>query len=64
VNEASGENGGDPAKRVRNLKKKLTQIQQLREKVAAGGSLGPEQQSKLGSEKEVLAELKSLGETV
>jgi len=64
VNGAAGEAAGDPAKRARNLKKKLTQIQQLREKVAAGASLGPEQQSKLDSETEVLEELKALGEAV
>ena len=62
INGASGEPAGDPAKRIRNLKKKLTQIQQLREKVAGGASLEPEQQSKLNSEAEVLEELKALGE--
>lgn len=55
----------DPAKRARNLKKKLTQIQQLREKIASGAlsQLEPEQQAKLDSEASILAELKSLGES-
>ena len=48
---------------IRNLKKKLTQIQQLREKVAGGASLEPEQQSKLDSEADILEEMKALGET-
>lgn len=64
VNGTPGEPAGDPAKRIRNLKKKLTQIQQLREKVAGGATLEPEQQSKLNSEADVLQELRALGEKV
>ena len=58
-------NGGaeaapDPGKRVRNLKKKLTQIQQLKEKLKAGSALEPEQQAKIDSEASILEEIQSL----
>ena len=54
------EAGTDPQKRIRNLKKKLTQIQQLQDKLKGGATLDAEQQTKLDSEAEVKAELDAL----
>lgn len=55
----------DPVKRIRNLKKKLTQIQQLKERLQNGTlkSLDQEQQAKLDSEPGILGEIKSLERT-
>lgn len=50
----------DPQKRIRNLKKKLTQIQQLRDKLRNGARLDSEQQAKVDSETEVKAEIEAL----
>ena len=58
--EGEASQGGDPAKRIRNLKKKLTQIQQLKEKSQSGAKLESEQQAKLDSEASVLEELRTL----
>lgn len=57
-----GESTVDPVKRIRNLKKKLTQIQQLKEKLKNGSlaSLDQDQQAKLDSEASILQEIKSL----
>ena len=54
--------GADSAKKVRNLQKKLKQIQQLKDKRDAGdGSvLTPEQMQKLESEPSVTSELHHL----
>ena len=67
VSQAGGNDAAaDPAKRVRNLQKKLKQIQQLREKIRAGGKgkMEPEQEAKLASEQGIVEELRSLGESV
>ena len=60
--QGGSDTAADPAKRVRNLRKKLTQIQQLKSK--ATSVLEPEQRAKLDSEAAILAELRSLGESV
>lgn len=62
LKDEGGSQAADPAKRVRNLKKKLAQIQQLREKKAAGVTLESEQQAKIDSETSIVNELRSLGE--
>lgn len=46
---------------MRNLQKKLKQIQQLKDKQGSQ-SLTPEQLQKLASEQQVLAELRHLGQ--
>ena len=51
----------DSAKRLRNLQKKLRQVQQLKERQAKGESLEPEQIAKIGSEAGILAEIQGLG---
>ncbi len=60
--DASSNQANDSAKKVRNLQKKLKQIQQLKEKRSAGGSSGltHEQVQKLDSEGSVLSELQQL----
>lgn len=62
IQEGDGNQATDPAKRIRNLKKKLTQIQQLRDKSKGGAKLEAEQQAKIDSETSIIDELKSLGE--
>lgn len=53
--------GGDAAKRLRNLQKKLRQIQQLKERAAAGGApLEPEQQQKVAGEGALQEEIRAL----
>lgn len=64
LEEGGGSQAAEPAKRVRNLKKKLTQIQQLREKKESGAALEAEQQAKLDSEASILQELQTLGESL
>ncbi len=59
-NEAQ-DSGADNAKRLRNLQKKLRQVQQLKERHAKGESLEPEQVAKIGSEAGLTAEIQSLG---
>ena len=49
------------AKRLRNLQKKLRQVQQLKEKQAKGEPLEPEQLAKIGSEAGLAEEIPSLG---
>lgn len=58
----SSTQGTDAAKKVRNLQKKLKQIQQLKEKLDSSGtnSLTPEQLQKLETEQSVLLELQQL----
>ena len=58
----SSSQGIDAAKKVRNLQKKLKQIQQLKEKVDTTGSnsLTPEQLQKVETEQSVLLELQQL----
>lgn len=51
----------ESAKRLRNLQKKLRQVQQLKEKQGKGEPLEPEQVAKIGSEAGLLAEIQSLG---
>ena len=51
----------DSAKRLRNLQKKLRQVQQLKEKQAKGETLEPEQVAKIGSEAGLQAEVEELG---
>ena len=50
----------DNAKRLRNLQKKLRQVQQLKEKQGKGEILEPEQVAKVGSEAGLLAEIEEL----
>ena len=52
----------DAAKKIRNLQKKLKQVQQVKEKRDASGTsaLTPEQVQKLNSEQAILAELQQL----
>ena len=45
---------------MKNLNKKLKAIQEIKSKQAAGQALEPEQLLKLGTEAELLAELKNL----
>lgn len=58
----SSNQGTDSAKKVRNLQKKLKQIQQLKDKRDAvdGSVLTPEQMQKLESEQLVVSELQHL----
>ena len=51
----------DSAKRLRNLQKKLRQVQQLKEKQGKGETLEPEQVAKIGSEAGLHAEIEALG---
>ncbi len=57
---AQEEAGTDAGKRLRNLQKKLRQVQQLREKQAAGAALEPEQLQKIASEAALMQEIKML----
>ena len=57
---AQEEAGTDAGKRLRNLQKKLRQVQQLREKQAAGAALEPEQLQKIASEATLIQEVRSL----
>ena len=57
---AQEEAGTDAGKRLRNLQKKLRQVQQLREKQAAGGALEPEQLQKIASEAALMQEVRTL----
>lgn len=50
----------DPAKRVRNLKKRLAQIEELEGRLRGGAALDPEQRAKVESKISVLEEVKSL----
>ncbi len=53
--------GGDAAKRLRNLQKKLRQVQQLKERAAAGGApLEPEQLQKIAGEGALQEEIRTL----
>lgn len=54
--------GADPAKRLRNLQKKLRQVQQLKSKQAGGTVLEPEQLQKIASEAALLEEIQVLEE--
>jgi len=60
--QSEGQDGAaDDAKRLRNLQKKLRQVQQLKERQAKGESLEPEQIAKIEGETGLLAEIQSLG---
>ena len=60
--QSEGQDGAaDSAKRLRNLQKKLRQVQQLKEKQAKGEPLDPEQLAKIRGEAGLLADIKSLG---
>ncbi|KAK9805709.1 hypothetical protein WJX73_000716 [Symbiochloris irregularis] len=61
--DADGGAAAEAAKRGRALQKKLRQVQQLKEKAASGTALEPEQVQKIAGEKELIAELQSLGIT-
>ncbi|GAA5914558.1 mago-binding domain-containing protein [Sporobolomyces salmoneus] len=50
----------DPAKRLRNLRKKLKQTQQLKEKLDGGASLGPAEQDKVDGMKSLEEEIATL----
>ncbi len=54
------DSGADAAKRLRNLQKKLRQVQQLKEKQAGGAALEPEQLQKIASEAGLLQEISML----
>lgn len=58
--------GADAGKKIRNLQKKLKQIQQLKEKRDAGGVINftSEQVQKLDSEQSVLSELQQLEQSL
>eukprot|EP00884_Botryococcus_braunii_P023068 jgi/Botrbrau1/9445/Bobra.0252s0068.2 len=58
VAEAGGP--ADREKRLRNLQKKLRQIEQLKEKLASGAALEPEQVAKIGGEAALKAEIQQL----
>lgn len=57
---AHEEAGTDAGKRLRNLQKKLRQVQQLKEKQAAGAALEPEQLQKIASEAALTQEIRTL----
>lgn len=61
--QGESQDGGaaDSAKRLRNLQKKLRQVQQLKERQAKGETLEPEQVAKVGGEAGLLAEIQGLG---
>ena len=60
--QSEGQDGAaDSAKRLRNLQKKLRQVQQLKEKQTKGEPLDPEQLAKIRGEAGLLADIKSLG---
>ena len=59
--QSEGQDGAaDSAKRLRNLQKKLRQVQQLKEKQANGEPLEPEQLAKISSEAALLADIQSI----
>ncbi|EIE21931.1 eIF2A-domain-containing protein [Coccomyxa subellipsoidea C-169] len=58
--QAQEDSGADAAKRLRNLQKKLRQVQQLKEKQAGGAALEPEQLQKIASEAGLLQEISML----
>ncbi|KAK9918766.1 hypothetical protein WJX75_006714 [Coccomyxa subellipsoidea] len=58
--QAQDDAGADPAKRLRNLQKKLRQVQQLKDKHTAGAVLEPEQLQKIASEAALLQDIKLL----
>eukprot|EP00898_Chlorokybus_atmophyticus_P004044 jgi/Chlat1/4640/Chrsp3S05596 len=57
---ASADGDGDAGKRIRALQKKLRQIEQLKEKQAAGGKMTNPEVTKIATETALLAELKEL----
>lgn len=62
--EATAATGPDETqKKIRNLKKKLRQIEVLKQKVASGESLEKEQLEKLAGEEKIKDDLRALGET-
>ena len=56
--------GPDTAKKIRNLQKKLKQIQQLKDKRDSANVLTPEQMQKVASEQSVLLEVQQLEQTL
>ena len=50
----------DIGKKIKNLKKKLKQIDELEQKLKAGASLNEDQQGKIDAKAEVMEELKTL----
>ncbi len=59
---ATAEDGAvqDTGKRLRNLQKKLRQVQQLKERQAAGAVLEPEQLQKIATESALADEIAGL----
>ena len=51
---------GDSSKRLRNLQKKLRQIEELKQKAAAGSGLSAEQREKVAQETALCGEIKEL----
>lgn len=58
--QAQEDAAADPAKRLRNLQKKLRQVQQLKDKQAAGAVLEPEQLQKIASEAALLEDIRAV----
>jgi translation initiation factor 2A len=54
----------DTEKKIKNLRKKLTQINELKQRQAQGEKLEKNQLDKLQSEREIVDELKKLGATI
>eukprot|EP00913_Durusdinium_trenchii_P028614 g26837.t1 len=54
--------GDEVEKKIRALRKKLRDIEKLKEKASAGGSLDPLQKQKLDGEAEILQQIRNLGE--
>lgn len=60
VEKKPEEPGTDPVKRVRNLKKKLKNIEELEVKVAEGHSIDNDQRKKISTKNTVLKEISNL----
>jgi len=66
VSDSSHQISADPSKRLRNLKKKLKDIEALKEKIDSGelGTPLPEQLDKIARANEVIKEIESLEKLV
>jgi len=60
--EAPAATGDEVEKKVRALRKKLRDIEKLKEKVAGGGPIDPLQKQKLEGEAEIIQQIRALGE--
>lgn len=59
-NSAKTETASDPAKRLKNLRKKLREIETVEQKVASGAKLEKDQLDKIARKSEILQEIKDL----